>query len=129
MPPTTRSTSRKLHNQAPYIDDQAPLDQVPYTHTPGQERRPYMCLQTIVSRQARRAVLMSDPSWAWDRESAALKVVEGKEQVSSIAWLLAVTARHRISMSKQDLQHLHMALNAGAGMVEQWMLERGWYPK
>ena len=114
--------------------EEVPLEEAPMSRHGAMverlktDRVPYMCLNSICRRQARRAHYMSDQSWQRDRESAALRVVKERSQVSALAWLLCMTQEFRDKMPDEQMMQLYTALRSGKGMVRQWIEERGLTP-
>ena len=60
--------------------------------------------------------------------AAALEVAHPREHVASLAWLVVVTGKYKDEMTEDELRHLYIALGTGQGLVENWMMERGFDP-
>ena len=123
MPPTTRSKGR--------MPDPGPLVQVPGPLGPpdASGRVPYICMHTICHRMATRSKRCSKTKEkAKTFSAAAVKVAKSREHVASLSWLVVVTEKYKDRMTESELRHLYIALGTGMGLVEQWMMERGFDP-
>ena len=137
MPPTTRSSCFKTFYTPSGVklivrreDSTSGLEQAPKMGPPdASDRVPYIDMHAICRRMVKRSGRCSKTKQKAKTFSAvALKAAKSGEHAASVAWLLVVSEKYKESMTESELRHLYIALGTGQGLVEQWMMERGFDP-
>jgi len=92
-------------------------------------RVPFISMHHVCKRMAARSKKCAKTKEkAKTFSAAALKIARSREHVASLAWLIVVTEKYKDQMTESELRHLYIALGTGQGLVEQWMMERGFDP-